>query len=236
MDPFELLKKDHETVSNLFKRIESASGRVKLIRFRKLKNELDLHAHIEETIFYPALKNAEESRDITLEAYEEHKVVRDLLAELAGAKKPTDEWTAKLTVLKENVEHHVDEEEGELFSKAKDVLTDEQAEALGDQMAAEKRKQGATVPAEVKKPGLIKTVVNALFGAGPTEPVAKKETGSTRTRSSEGKKSSGGKKNPAKKSAKRASKKAGKAAMGKASSRPARKAASKKPVSRARAA
>jgi hemerythrin superfamily protein len=95
MDPFELLKKDHETVANLFKRIESASGRVKLIRFRKLKNELDLHAHIEETILYPALKNAEESRDITLEAYEEHKVIKELLAELAAARKPSDEWTAK---------------------------------------------------------------------------------------------------------------------------------------------
>jgi hypothetical protein len=179
MDPFELLKKDHETVSKLFKRIESASGRVKLIRFRKLKTELELHTHIEETIFYPALKNTEESRDVTLEAYEEHKVVKDLLAELAGAKKLSDEWRAKLTVLKENVEHHVEEEEGELFSKAKDVLTDEQAEALGDQMAAEKTRQGATVPGEVKKPGLIKTVVNALFGAHGKPTGAKK---SARTR------------------------------------------------------
>jgi iron-sulfur cluster repair protein YtfE (RIC family) len=165
MDPYQILKKDHETVSQLFKKIEAASGRVKLIRFRKLKSELDLHAHIEETIFYPALQNAEESRDITLEAFEEHKVVKELLAELAAATKLSDEWTAKLSVLKENVEHHVDEEEGELFSKAKDVLTDEQAERLGDEMAAEKTKQGGTVPEELKKPGLIKKVVNALFGA-----------------------------------------------------------------------
>src|SRR5688572_9116825 len=123
MNPYELLKKDHEKVSDLFERIESASGEAKLAAFKKLKAELDVHALIEETILYPALKKAAETRDITLEAYEEHKVVKDLLAELAAAK-PSDKWDAKLTVLKENVEHHVDEEEGDLFNKAKDVLSD----------------------------------------------------------------------------------------------------------------
>jgi iron-sulfur cluster repair protein YtfE (RIC family) len=235
MNPFELLKKDHETVSNLFRRIESTSGREKLIRFRKLKSELELHAHIEETIFYPALKNAEVSRDITLEAFAEHEVIKDLLAELSGAKKPSDEWKAKLTVLRENVEHHVDEEEGELFSKAKDVLTDEQAEALGDQMAAEKTKQGGTVSAEVKKPGLIKTVVNALFGEGPNDRDTKKEAKSPKTRRAEGTKTSG-RRSPAKKSSKRRSRKAGKTAVGKAKTKPARKAALKKPASKAKAA
>jgi hemerythrin HHE cation binding domain-containing protein len=160
MDPFKLLKEDHEKVSELFKRIESASGQAKLKLFKELKSELDLHAHIEETIFYPPLEKARESHDITLEAYEEHKVVKNLLAQLAGAKKPSDEWGAKLTVLRENVEHHVDEEEGELFDKASDVLTGEQAEALGDQMAAEKKRQGKPVPPE--KPGLLKTIVTAL--------------------------------------------------------------------------
>ena len=129
MDPFELLKHDHETVSKLFKRIEAASGRVKLIRFRKLKTELELHTHIEEKIFYPALKNPEESRDITLEAYEEHKVVKDLLSQLDGAR-ASDQWDGKFTVLKENVEHHVEEEEGELFSKAREVLSAEKLETL----------------------------------------------------------------------------------------------------------
>jgi iron-sulfur cluster repair protein YtfE (RIC family) len=160
MDPFKLLKEDHEKVSELFKRIESASGQAKLKLFKELKSELDLHAHIEETIFYPLLEKPRESHDITLEAYEEHKVVKDLLAQLAGAKKPSDEWEAKLTVLRENVEHHVNEEEGELFDKASDVLTGEQAEALGDQMAAEKKRQGKPVSPE--KPGLLKTIVTAL--------------------------------------------------------------------------
>ena len=235
MDPFELLKKDHKTVSQLFKRIEAASGRVKLIRFRKLQTELDLHAHIEEKIFYPALKDAEESRDITLEAFEEHKVIKELLAELAAAKKPSDEWTAKFTVLKENVEHHVDEEEGELFSKAKKVLTEEQAEALGDQMAAEQTKQGGPVPAEVKKPGLIKTVVNALFGAHG-DPSGAKKSKTLRPTESKATKASTARKTAASKRKKDGAPKAAKARATKAKARTARKASSKKTASRGKAA
>lgn len=165
MDPFKLLKADHRTVSELFERIESARGQAKSVAFKKLKNELDLHAHIEEKILYPALKKAQESRDITLEAYEEHKVVKDLLAELAAGK-PGDQWNAKLTVLKENVDHHVGEEEGELFDKAKDVLTSEQLELMGDKMAAEKKRKGLPVAEELTKPSLLNRAVNALFGSG----------------------------------------------------------------------
>jgi hemerythrin superfamily protein len=234
MDPYELLKADHETVSKLFKRIEAASGRIKLIRFRKLKHELDVHAHVEETIFYPALKNQDESRDITLEAYEEHKVVKDLLTELAGAKKPTDEWDAKLTVLKENVEHHVEEEEGELFKKAKDVLTTEQTEALGDQMAAEKERQGAPVSEEVKKPGLIKTVVNAIFGGSGKKKTSTKQPTKKPAPAKAAKRRST-RKAAGKKTSKRASKKAGKTTTATAK-KPARKSAPKKAASRAKAA
>jgi iron-sulfur cluster repair protein YtfE (RIC family) len=174
MDPFELLKKDHETVAKLFDRIESASGKAKLGVFTEIKNELDLHAHIEETIFYPALERANETRDLTLEAYEEHKVVKDLLSELDTARSVSDEWNAKLKVLRENVEHHVDEEENELFDKANDVLTSDEAERLGDRMSAEKVKQGAPVPeAETEKPGLLQKIANTL-GIGTAAKRAKK--------------------------------------------------------------
>ena len=234
MDPYQLLKADHETVAKLFKRIESASGRVKLIRFRKLKHELDVHAHVEETIFYPALKNKDESRDITLEGYEEHKVIKDLLAELAGARKPGDEWDARLTVLKENVEHHVEEEEGELFSKAKDVLTTEQAEALGDQMVAEKERQGVPVSEEVKKPGLIKKVVSALFG-GTSKKKASAKRPTKKPAQAKAAKPRTAKKAASKKTSKPASKKAGKTTKA-AAKKPARKAAPKKAASRAKAA
>lgn len=175
MDPFKLLKSDHEKVSELFERIEAASGQAKVAIFKQIQNELEIHTQIEEAIFYPALRNAEETRDITLEAYEEHRVVKDLLAELAAAK-PSDKWDAKLTVLKENVEHHVDEEENEMFGKAKDVLSSEQAEALGDRMAAEKKRLGGPVREDVAKPGVVKRVVNALFGSS-TKKAAKKKPG-----------------------------------------------------------
>jgi hypothetical protein len=80
MDPFELLQKDHKKVSELFAQIEAASGQAKMRIFRQLKNELDVHANIEESVFYPALEREPETIEITLEAYEEHRVVKDLLA------------------------------------------------------------------------------------------------------------------------------------------------------------
>ena len=199
MDPFKLLKADHQTVSELFETVEAARGQAKTAAFKKLKTALDVHAHIEETYLYPALKNSDASRDIILEAYEEHKVVKDLLAELAAGK-PSDQWNAKLTVLKENVDHHVDEEEGELFDKAKDVLTDEQLEMLGDEMAAEKKRKGLPVAEELLKPSLLTRAVNAVFGSNE-KPAAKKKAGKRKAAKSTTKK-----KTAAKKTVKRAKK------------------------------
>jgi len=152
MDAFELLKADHKKVAQLFDQLESARGSAKLNVFKQIKSELELHTHVEETIFYPALEKPEETHDLTLEAYEEHKVVKTLLSELARARSANDEWQAKAKVLRENVEHHVDEEENELFDKADDVLSDEEVEALGVRMEAEKaRKQGQPVPKRAAK-------------------------------------------------------------------------------------
>lgn len=139
MDVFEILKQDHRKVSDLFERIEAASGQTKKNLFSQLKSELDLHAQLEESLFYPRLEKTQSAKEITLEAYEEHKVVKDLLAELSNGK-VDEQWDAKLTVLKENVEHHVEEEEGELFDKAQDELSDDEAESIGAQMEAEKRR------------------------------------------------------------------------------------------------
>ena len=91
MDAFELLKADHKKVAELFKRLEAAGGKAKLDVFKQINSELELHTHIEEKIFYPAIEKPEETHDLTLEAYEEHKVVKTLLAELSGAKTADDE-------------------------------------------------------------------------------------------------------------------------------------------------
>ena len=143
MNAFTLLKEDHKKVSGLFGQLTETTERASKTRdelFTKLKSELDVHTRIEEEIFYPVLKEADETRDITLEAFEEHRVVKTLLKELDVAEKGTEQWTAKLTVLKENVEHHVEEEEGDMFKKARKVLSDEQVEDLGDRMAAAKQR------------------------------------------------------------------------------------------------
>lgn len=220
MNPFQLLKNDHKIVSGLFDQIESASGKSKTELFTRLKGELDVHAHIEEKIFYPALENRPEAREITLEAYEEHKVVKDLLAELANGRAADDEWDAKLKVLRENVEHHVEEEEGELFDKANDALSDEELERIGDEMESEKARRMSLTPErgtrgaakrtvaksagsrkQAESPGVLKRLAN-LVGLGE---------GSSK-RSSKGRKKKPAKAVATRKSSKKSgSKKAGKA-------------------------
>jgi hemerythrin-like domain-containing protein len=207
MDAFELLKADHKKVAELFELLDNASGKRKLDVFKRIKSELELHTHIEEAIFYPAIEKPEPTHDLTLEAYEEHKVVKTLLAELAGARSASDKWQAKAKVLRENVEHHVDEEENELFDKASDALTDEEIEKLGQRMAAEKaRKQGRPIPKTADavakteeaeaKPGLISKIAD-FVGLGST--ASKKGAKTASKKSAEkvpAKKSSKGQKSP----------------------------------------
>jgi iron-sulfur cluster repair protein YtfE (RIC family) len=141
MDAIELLKEDHKKVSGIFEKLEPTTENAVKTReelFAKLKNELDIHARIEEQIFYPAIKQAEETHDITLEAFEEHRVVKRLLAELEAMPVSNEQWGAKLKVLQENVEHHVEEEEGEMFPSTRKVLSKEQIEELGTRMEAAK--------------------------------------------------------------------------------------------------
>ena len=238
MNPFELLKADHEKVAKLFDQLEAGSGRAKLDTFKQIKQELELHTHVEETIFYPALESPRETHDLTLEAYEEHKVVKTLLRELARSRKADDEWQAKAKVLRENVEHHVEEEENELFDKASDALESDQLEALGDQMAAEKeRKLGRTPSASgskqkqstAKTPGIISTIAN-FVGLG-TKNAAKQAPGKA------GKKSA---KKSAKKTTKQSTRNTGEAAKksGKAATKKGSKSskASKKTSNRAKKA
>jgi hemerythrin-like domain-containing protein len=142
MDAFELLKNDHAKVSTLFDRIEPATdATTRQQLFAQLKQELDLHAHIEETVLYPVLKGMAETRDITEEGYEEHQEVKDLLAELEETPADSEEWSDMIMELRENVEHHVEEEEGEMFTKAREVLSEQQINDIGARLSAEKQKQ-----------------------------------------------------------------------------------------------
>ncbi|MDT5296665.1 MAG: hypothetical protein QOJ76_3545 [Acidobacteriota bacterium] len=142
MNAFQLLKEDHKKVSGIFEQLEPTTERAEKTRtqlFAQLKQELDIHAKVEESIFYPSIKRAAETREIVLEGFEEHHVIKMLLGELDSLPVDTEQWTAKLKVLKENVEHHVEEEEEEMFQKARDVLSEEQIESLGKQMEEMKK-------------------------------------------------------------------------------------------------
>ena|SRR5688572_3092820 len=143
MNAFTLLKTDHKKVAGILEKIDATTERAVKTReelFTQLKTELDIHAEIEESILYPELEKHEESREIALEAVEEHRIVKELLAELERMSKDDEIWTAKFTVLKENIEHHVEEEEGEMFTKARKALTEEEIETLGTRMESAKQK------------------------------------------------------------------------------------------------
>ncbi|HEV7858420.1 MAG TPA: hemerythrin domain-containing protein [Pyrinomonadaceae bacterium] len=151
MNAFELLKADHKKVAGIFEELEPTTNRAIKTReelFTELKNELDVHSQIEEQILYPALKDAEETHEITLEAYEEHHVVKQLLTELDAMSVDSDEWSAKLKVLQENVEHHVEEEEGEMFKQAREVLSSEQIDAIGTRLEAAKQEKQKALSAK----------------------------------------------------------------------------------------
>jgi len=145
MDAITLLKNDHRLVEKLFKEIEKGDGnREKL--FKELKDELDVHAQIEEQLFYPAVRDAKQTHEIVLESFEEHKQVKMVLMDLEKADKNTEHWLAGLKVLMEDVQHHVGEEENELFPKVKDkVLSKEQLDDLGKRMEAMKARELAAI-------------------------------------------------------------------------------------------
>ncbi|TMG40778.1 MAG: hemerythrin domain-containing protein [Chloroflexi bacterium] len=141
MDAIDLLKQDHRKVEKLFSEIEkSKDGRDRL--FTELATELTVHAEIEEQLFYPAVQNAKQTHDLVLESFEEHKQVKMVLADLEKTDKSTDTWRARLKVLMEDVQHHVKEEETELFPKVKEkILSRDELETLGQRMEAMKARQ-----------------------------------------------------------------------------------------------
>ena len=141
MDALKLLKEDHRKVKKLLGELESTTERGVKTRqelFSKVTQELVVHEAIEEEIFYPALKDHPKTKEITLEAYEEHHVVDTVMAEIEGVAFDDETWGAKFTVMKENLEHHIEEEEGEMFEQTKQAFDPDELERLGESMAARK--------------------------------------------------------------------------------------------------
>jgi len=149
MDALTLLKNDHDKVKGIMSELEPTTERAEKTRtelFAKLKAELTVHEIIEEEIFYPTLKQHPKAKEIVLEGYEEHNVVDTLMGELEALPVTDETWGAKASVMIENIEHHIEEEEGEMFQKARQVFDRQELEELGKAMETRKaeamREQG----------------------------------------------------------------------------------------------
>jgi hemerythrin superfamily protein len=137
MNATDLLESQHREVEKLFSKIEKARTLAsKAELFAQLADKLAIHASIEEHHFYPAVKQ-KRTEDILLESLEEHLAIKRVIADLLQLDADDETFDAKLTVLKEEVEHHVEEEESELFPKVRALMDEDQLEAIGQEMSAE---------------------------------------------------------------------------------------------------
>jgi hypothetical protein len=180
VDPVQLLKHDHMIVQELFGQFEAAKDTPERMRpiAEKAILELQIHERIEEEIFYPAMRSAEETKEIVSEAEEEHHVVDLLIGEILKMKPQDEHYHAKFTVMAENVRHHIREEEDEMLPKARDLLGG-RYEQVGDQM--KKRKDELT-----KEFGGKPKAPTAARSAGPAKrsSVASRKTAKTSGRKS----------------------------------------------------
>jgi hemerythrin-like domain-containing protein len=139
-----LLKEDHKTVRKLLEELTETTTRAEKTRkqlLAKISQELEIHTRIEEEIFYPALKKAggSEAAKMFFEAMEEHRAVDDLvLPDLQKTDPSSDKFSGRAKVLMELVEHHADEEEKEMFKKAREAFSSAELKELGEQMGRRK--------------------------------------------------------------------------------------------------
>jgi len=144
VDALALLKEDHDKAKKLMDELEKTTERGAKTREEKwtrLLKELTIHENIEEEIFYPALHEHPKLKDIVLEALEEHHLVDDIVAQLKDTPFEDEHWAAKFKVTKENVEHHIEEEEGPMFSEVRRTFSKDELEELGSRMDASKQEQ-----------------------------------------------------------------------------------------------
>lgn len=140
MEITKLLKEDHREVEELIAQLEEGADKE---TFLKLKSSLELHTQIEENIYYPALEGKDETDELVTDAYQEHDEVDELLEEMRGTDIESDEFQVLLKQLKDSIEHHVKEEENELFPKSEEVLGAETLEKMGDEMEKMKSKSAS---------------------------------------------------------------------------------------------
>lgn len=132
-----MLKEDHKKVKGLFEEFEKATSKRKLGICKETLLELKVHTTLEEELFYPAVEKAVKDEKMMAEAEEEHHVAETIMAELEACTEMDVQFEAKYTVLAENVQHHINEEETEMLPKA-EKLGKEKLDQLGEQMMMRK--------------------------------------------------------------------------------------------------
>jgi hemerythrin superfamily protein len=139
MNALAVLEQDHQKVRDLFQEVNKDGdlNRRKEL-FDKIDTELEIHTHIEETIFYPFLERHDELTDMVAEALEEHQEAKSMLEELEYSSTESDDFGSKLEDLMEAVEHHVQEEEGVMFPRVREVFDESQLEELGQKLESAK--------------------------------------------------------------------------------------------------
>jgi len=145
VNAIDLLKQQHREAKELFEKIEKAGPDEKERLFDRLADALAVHAAIEEQHFYPATKDSR-TEELLQEAVEEHLSMKRIIADLLEMEPDDAQFDAKITVLREQVEHHVEEEENELFPEVRKIHSKDQLEDLGvlmEQTAQELKEQGA---------------------------------------------------------------------------------------------
>lgn len=138
MNALTLLHEEHVQVKKLLEEGESTTERGVKTRtelFGRLKLMLTTHERMEEEVLYPALKSHPKAKEIALEGYEEHHVVDLVFEELAATPVDDEQWGAKFTVAKENIEHHIEEEESDMFATARKIFEPDELEKMGERMA-----------------------------------------------------------------------------------------------------
>jgi Hemerythrin HHE cation binding domain. len=148
MNPIDLLTEDHVKVKKLLADGEEL-GRSQPSRrreiFETIKREMTVHEQIEEEVFYKELRQHPKARDIVLEGIEEHNVVDTIMNDLEITEPDDEYWPAKFKVMKENIEHHISEEEGTMFPTARKVFDADELDQLGGRMEKMKRRAMASL-------------------------------------------------------------------------------------------
>ena len=150
MNAIELLKEDHDRVDKLFQKVKATEESEHLELFEKIKAELDVHTHIEETLVYPKFieEGDEELQKITKEGIEEHRQAKMFLRELAALTEDSEKFEPKLKVLMEDIAHHVQEEEGQMFPMVKEQFDEYTLQMLGQELEKEKKSFGKSSAAK----------------------------------------------------------------------------------------